>query len=217
MCNLLEIVAKYKTPAFVDEVGYGAMFGELVACAVIVPEGYSLEGVKDSKQLKRKTIYKLAKQLKKGVIYSFGIVSVKEIMGIQNIAKADDLAMTRAVNGLRLKPDAVFIDGQKCPKKIKQNKYAVIGGDSKLFGISAASIIAKDFRDHLITEKYASKFKVYHLDTNKGYRSPSHLMAIRKYGITKYHRSYMKQVQDVLKGKYDPIIEQKYKDRYKEI
>lgn len=206
---ITELISRHKNTAFLDEVGTGAIFGEIVACAVIIPHPFFLEEVDDSKKLKHEKIYELAPKLKEKVIYSFGIVTSEELRSIKNIFKANRLALKKAVKNLPQKPEALFIDGRfKIPTKVPI--YNVVKGDSLVFGIAVASIIAKDFRDHYMIEKYGKRYAHYHIKKNKGYRSPDHLIAIREYGTTKHHRIWMPQIEKVVSGDYDKVIERKY-------
>jgi len=211
------LVAEHKRPAFVDSVGNGALFGELVSCAVVLNDDIRLHDVNDSKKLKHEHIRYLAKLLWKCVSFSFGIVSTAELNKLANINKADELAMRRAVEGFQLKPGAVFVDGKYSIKGVSMPSYPVIKGDSKVYGIAVASIIAKDYRDRMISDKYGDEFSRYHLRSNKGYRSPNHLMAIRRWGATEHHRLWQWQVQRVLSGQYDEVIQRKYLSRWEEL
>lgn len=198
------------TVAFIDEVGMSAIFGELVACAVVLPDGFLDSRVRDSKQLKHKDVYALASELKEKVTFSLGIVSSSELNIMKNIFRADKLAMMRAVQGLPEKPTVLFIDG-KIKLELDIDCVSIVRGDEKILGIALASIIAKDYRDHFIMDTYGEEYNKYDVASNKGYRSPKHLVAVRKHGVTEHHRCWMPQVQRVLNGSYDPIIFKKYK------
>jgi len=207
-----------KIVAYIDEVGTGAIFGDVVVGCVVLNNNFYDKRINDSKKVKpevRKVLDKLI--LKNVKYYSFGISDYDEINKVKNIWESDRLAMLRAVLNLGVTPDVLFVDGPNHKLDLPMEIHYVTKGDTKVFGISAASIIAKVYRDNYIVSTFAKRFPKYNLDSNKGYRSPHHLMAIRKYGITKYHRSYMKQVREVLDGKYDTIIESKYKQKYEEI
>lgn len=204
------LTKRYNNPAFVDEVGKSAVFGEHVACAVMLPIEFNIEEVDDSKKLKHETIYRLAEKIRPMVHFGLGIVSCLELKSIRNMHRANLLAMKRAIENLPLIPDAVFIDGKYPVGGITAPIYTVIQGDSKVFGIAVASIIAKDFRDHLMITKYGQRYSQYYISSNKGYRSPAHLTSIRRWGITDYHRIWMPQVQKVVSGEYDTIIQNKY-------
>jgi len=207
-----------KIVAYIDEVGTGAIFGDVVVGCVVLKNGFYDKRINDSKKVKPEVRKKLKTLILKHVkYYNFGISDYAEINKIKNIWEADRLAMIRAVLNLGVMPDVLFVDGPNHKLNLPIETYYVKKGDTKIFGISAASIIAKVYRDNYVVNTFSKKFPQYNFESNKGYRSPHHLMAIRKYGITEYHRSYMKQIKKVLDGKYDEIIESKYKERYKEI
>lgn len=207
-----------KVVAYLDEVGTGAIFGDVVVGCVVLKNGFYDRRVNDSKKLKPDTRKKLSDLILKHVsYYNFGISNYAEINKVKNIWESDRLAMLRAVLNLGIMPDVLFVDGPNHKLDLPIEIHYVNKGDTKIFGISAASIIAKVHRDNYIINTFSEKFPKYNLASNKGYRSPHHLMAIRKYGITEYHRSYMKQVKKVLDGKYDEVIESKYKERFKNI
>jgi len=207
-----------KVVAYIDEVGTGAIFGDVVVGCVVLKEGFYDKRIDDSKKVKPETRKKLKEVILKNVVcYNFGISNYAEINKIKNIWEADRLAMIRAVLNLGIMPDVLFVDGPDHKLNLPIEIHYVKKGDTKILGISAASIIAKVYRDNYIIDTFSKKFPQYNFESNKGYRSPHHLMAIRKYGITEYHRSYMKQIKKVLDGKYDDIIESKYKERYKKV
>lgn len=210
------LASGHKRPAFVDSVGNGAMFGELVSCAVMLTDQTRIHDVNDSKQLDHSTIYYLAGILRRCVTFSFGVVSTKELNELGNINRADALAMRRAVEGLPA-PDAVFVDGHYSIESVPIPSYPVIKGDSKVYGIAVASIIAKNYRDRMVSERYGDEFARYHIRSNKGYRSPDHLMALKRWGVTKHHRAWQWQVQRVLSGQYDEVIQRKYLRRWEEL
>ena len=175
-----------KIIAGVDEVGIGSLIGPVYAAAVILKKSANTRLLKDSKTLSKKKREYLSNYIKKNSIWSLGKASVKEIESI-NILQASLLAMKRAIKKLKKKPTHVLIDGNKIPKIKNYNLKAVIKGDQKIPSISAASIIAKVYRDRFITS-LSKKNKGYHWDKNFGYGTKQHLKAIRKLGITKYHR-----------------------------
>lgn len=185
--------------AYLDEVGMSAIFGELVACAVILPEEFKDSRIRDSKQLKHKEIYSLATELDI-LTHSFGIVSSAELNNIKSMFKADILAMMRAVQGLPEMPSVLFIDG-KIKLEIGIDCVSIVKGDQKILGIATASILAKNFRDHHIMNTYGKEYSRYDVISNKGYRSPKHMDAIYKYGITDHHRRWMPQIQRIFKEK----------------
>jgi ribonuclease HII len=175
-----------KILAGVDEVGRGSLIGPVYAAAVILNKSINIKILKDSKTLSKKKRKELNFYIKKNSIWAIGQASIKEIERI-NILHASLLAMKRAIIKLKKKPSLVLIDGNKLPTIKNYNLKYVIKGDQKISSISAASIIAKVSRDRFITT-LSKKFKKYGWDTNFGYGTKEHLGAIKKYGITKYHR-----------------------------
>ena len=175
-----------KILAGVDEVGRGSLIGPVYAAAVILNKSINVKILKDSKTLSKKKRKELNFYIKKNSIWAIGQASIKEIERI-NILHASLLAMKRAIIKLKKKPSLVLIDGNKLPTIKNYNLKYVIKGDQKISSISAASIIAKVSRDRFITT-LSKKFKKYGWDTNFGYGTKEHLGAIKKYGITKYHR-----------------------------
>ncbi len=175
-----------KIIAGVDEVGRGSLIGPVYAAAVILKKSINTKILKDSKTLTHKRRKFLYNYIKKNSIWSVGKASVKEIEKI-NILQASLLAMKRAIKKLKIKPSQVLIDGNKTPEMKNYNLKSIIKGDKKIPSISAASIIAKVYRDRFITA-LSKKNKDYHWDKNFGYGTKQHLKAIEKLGITKYHR-----------------------------
>ena len=182
--------------AGVDEVGRGSLIGPVYAAAVILKKKLDKKKLKDSKKLTKKNREILEKYIKKNSYWSIGSASLKEIEKL-NILNASLLAMKRAIKKLNKKPSRVLIDGNKIPKIKNYNLKYVIKGDEKIPEISAASIIAKVARDRLIT-KMSKKFVKYAWDKNAGYGTRLHLIAIKKFGITKYHRKTFSPIHNIL-------------------
>ncbi|MEA5570226.1 ribonuclease HII [Calothrix sp. UHCC 0171] len=192
--NWLELSTLSNQPgliAGVDEVGRGALFGPVVAAAVILPQSAFSElitaGINDSKKLSplRRSI--LAHQI--GAIacdWRIGFASVAEIDQI-NILQASLLAMKRAVLKLSVQPTLCLIDGNYRVNGLLMSQQTIIKGDSLSLAIAAASIIAKVWRDDLIC-RLAINYPQYDLARNKGYGSQRHLAAIQEYGVTRLHR-----------------------------
>ena len=172
--------------AGVDEVGRGSLIGPVYAAAVILNKSINKKLLKDSKSLSKIKREKLFLYIKKNSLWAIGQASVKEIEKI-NILQASLIAMKRAIMKLKKKPSLVVIDGNKLPVLKNYNLKYVIKGDQKIPCISAASIIAKVSRDRYI-KKLSKKFNDYGWKTNSGYGTKKHLKAIKKLGITKYHR-----------------------------
>ena len=185
-----------KILAGVDEVGRGSLIGPVYAAAVILNKTINKKSLKDSKSLSRLKREELYFYIKKNSIWAIGQASVKEIEK-KNILHASLLAMKRAIIKLKKKPSLVLIDGNKLPNLRNYKLEYVIKGDQKIPSISAASIIAKVSRDRFIT-KLSKQFDSYGWNTNSGYGTKEHLRAIKKFGITKYHRKTFSPVCDLL-------------------
>ena len=177
----------------VDEVGRGPLIGPVVAAAVILPVNYKLEGLTDSKKLsekKREEFYKIIE--KDAIAIGVGVISEKRIDEI-NIYEATKEAMYMAINNLSVKPEHVLIDAMKLDLSV--GSTSIIKGDFLSLSISAASVIAKVTRDHMLYE-LDKEYPMYDLKNNKGYGTKKHIEAIKKYGITRYHRLSYKPVSD---------------------
>ena len=185
-----------KILAGVDEVGRGSLIGPVYAAAVILNKSINRKLIKDSKSLTKNKREKLFIYIKKNSIWALGQASVKEIEKI-NILHASLLAMKRAIIKLKQKPTLVLIDGNKLPSLKNYNLKNVVKGDQKIPSISAASIIAKVSRDRFI-RTLSKKAKSYGWNTNSGYGTKEHLRAIKKLGITKYHRKTFSPIYGLL-------------------
>ena len=188
-----------KIIAGVDEVGRGSLIGPVFAAAVIFKTNIDKKKIKDSKKLSKEKRNILEKYIKKNSIWSIGSASLREIEKL-NILNASLLAMKRSIKKLKLKPSITLIDGNKLPELDGYKVKYVIKGDQKISEISAASIIAKVARDRLIT-KLSKKFKKYSWDKNAGYGTKEHLKAIKKFGITQYHRKTFGPIHNILSPK----------------
>lgn len=177
----------------VDEAGRGPLAGPVCAAAVILPKGKIIDGVNDSKKLsekKREALFDIIKE--EAVAYGVGWASVEEIEEI-NILNAAMLAMKRAVEELKLKPDFIYVDGNKTPDFDIPCK-AVIKGDANSMSIAAASNLAKVSRDRLMLE-YAKEYPEYMFEKHKGYGTKLHKEAILKYGPCPIHRmSFLRKI-----------------------
>ena len=180
-----------KISAGVDEVGRGSLAGPVVAAAVIFKGSIKRSLFKDSKKLSFNKRMIISKYIKKNSIYGIGVADVKEIYKF-NILNASLLAMKRAISKLSTKPHLIYVDGIYVPKGIKNCK-AIIKGDQKIKVISAASILAKVYRD-LLMIKLSKKYKNYFWEKNFGYGTKDHLKSLKKYGITTLHRRDFKPV-----------------------
>ena len=167
-----------------DEVGRGCLAGPVVAAAVILKE--DIPGLTDSKKISPKKREFLADLIMEKSFFAYGVVSNNKIDKI-NILNASLLAMKRAILNLPIRPSMVLVDGTFKPD-LDIPMRAIIGGDSSENAISAASIIAKVYRDNLMI-KYDSIFPVYDLKGNKGYGTKKHLEALKNFGHCEIHRT----------------------------
>ena len=181
--------------AGVDEVGRGCLAGPVVSAAVILNDKINLEIIKDSKKINFLNRIKLAKYIKANSYYAIGTASVEEILKI-NILQATLLSMKRAIDKLEKKPSQILIDGPFAPKGLKNYK-TIIKGDEKIKCISAASIIAKTYRD-LLMIKLSEKFTHYAWERNFGYGTKAHMEGLKKFGITSHHRKGFKPIHNML-------------------
>ncbi len=183
--------------AGVDEAGRGPLAGPVVAAAVILDDLNPITGLADSKKLtalKRERLYDEIRA--KALCCSIAEATVEEIDEL-NILQATMLAMRRAVEGLRLKPTKVLVDGNRLPV-LDVLAEAIVKGDSKVQTISAASILAKVHRDRWCQELHA-QYPQYGFDGHKGYGTAAHLQALKKHGATPWHRKSFSPVAEVLK------------------
>jgi ribonuclease HII len=182
--------------AGVDEAGRGPLAGPVVAAAVILDDSRRIRGLADSKVLTPLQRERLYDQIRdKALCCSVAQASVEEIDTL-NIYHATMLAMKRAVEGLRLKPAKVLVDGNALPR-IDVLAEAVVGGDAKIKSISAASILAKVHRDRLLHDLHA-EFPQYGFASHKGYSTPEHLEALRVHGACRHHRRFFSPVAATL-------------------
>jgi len=178
--------------AGVDEAGRGPLAGPVVAAAVILDDSKRIRGLADSKVLTPLQRDRLFDQIReKALCCAVGEASVEEIDTL-NILHATMLAMKRAVEGLRLKPAKVLVDGNRLPK-LDVLCEAVVGGDATVKSISAASIIAKVTRDRMLQQLH-EEFPQYGFASHKGYSTQEHLEALRTHGPCVHHRRYFAPV-----------------------
>ena len=188
-----------KIEAGCDEAGRGCLAGSVYAAAVILPEDYQNELLNDSKQLTEKKRYQLREIIQRdAVAWAVGIVTPEEIDKI-NILNASILAMHRALDQLKVRPEAIIVDGNRFKPYYDVNcqlstlnsqpipHTTIVKGDGKYLSIAAASILAKTYRDDYMNE-LAKEYPQYDWLSNKGYPTKKHRDAIRQYGITPYHR-----------------------------
>lgn len=182
--------------AGVDEVGRGPLIGSVVAAAVILPSGFYMSEINDSKKLsekKREELYPII--IEKAISVGIGVVDSETIDRV-NILNATKMAMKMAINNLSVKPEHVLIDAVKLDIDIPYT--AIIKGDAKSESIAAASIVAKVYRDNMMKE-LDKEYPMYDFKSNKGYGTKKHIEAIKKYGVLKEHRKTFKPVSDYVK------------------
>lgn len=170
-----------------DEVGRGCLAGPVCAAAVIFPYDYVNEAINDSKQLTAAKREELCDVIKRDAIaFCVAEVSEKEIDKI-NILKASIKCMNDAVGQLNVRPDFLLIDGNKFENRWDIPYKCVVKGDATYLSIAAASILAKTYRDSLMT-RLDAEYPVYDWKNNKGYPAPKHIAAVMQYGFSPYHR-----------------------------
>lgn len=170
-----------------DEAGRGCLAGDVYAAAVILPPDYTNELLNDSKQLTEAKRYKLREIIERDAIaWSVGIVTAAEIDKI-NILRASILAMHRAVDALKTRPQHLLVDGNKFTPYPGTTHCTVVKGDATYMSIAAASILAKTYRDDYMM-RIAKEYPMYDWQSNKGYPTAGHRAAIREFGTTPYHR-----------------------------
>jgi len=182
--------------AGVDEAGRGPLAGPVVVAAVILDELKPIQGLADSKKLSAKRREKLFDEIRaKALCFSIAEATVEEIDTL-NILQATMLAMKRAVEGLRLKPQKVLVDGNRLPS-LDILAEAIVQGDAKVPAISAASILAKVQRDRLCASMHQAHPQ-YGFDQHKGYGTQAHLEALAVHGASPWHRRSFAPVAKVL-------------------
>lgn len=170
-----------------DEAGRGCLAGPVFAAAVILPPDFKSELLNDSKQLSEKNRYALRPLIEQEAIaWGIGVVTAPEIDAI-NILKASFLAMHRAIEQLKVQPQALLIDGNRFTPYKEIPFTCMVKGDGRFLSIAAASILAKTYRDDYMLQ-LAEEYPSYGWQQNKGYPTRAHREAICKHGITPYHR-----------------------------
>ncbi|UBZ15204.1 ribonuclease HII [Flagellimonas marinaquae] len=180
-----------------DEAGRGCLAGPVTAAAIILPEKFNNITLNDSKQLsetKRDLLRPILEE--KAVSFSVCHVFEEEIDEI-NILNASFLAMHRAIDKLQPVPDFIIVDGNRFKPYPNIDHECIIKGDGKFMSIAAASVLAKTYRDEYMA-KIHEEFPMYNWKKNKGYPTKEHREAIKKYGITKYHRKSFRQLPEQL-------------------
>ena len=176
-----------KIEAGCDEAGRGCLAGSVYAAAVILPDNYQNDLLNDSKQLTEKRRYQLREIIERdAVAWAVGIVTPEEIDKI-NILNASILAMHRALDQLKVRPEAIIVDGNRFKPYNNIPHTTIVKGDGKYLSIAAASILAKTYRDDYMN-RLAEEYPQYDWLSNKGYPTKKHREAIKQFGITPYHR-----------------------------
>ena len=185
----------YKLIAGTDEVGRGPLVGPVVASAVILPKNYKLEGLTDSKKLSEKKRNKYYDILMNDAI-SIGIVIVgPDIIDEINILEASRLAMNKALDDLKVKPDYILTDAMKLDRDVEV--LPIIHGDALSLSIAAASVIAKVTRDRMMDE-YGLLHPEYEFSSHKGYPTKKHIELVKKYGILNEYRKTFKPISEMI-------------------
>lgn len=183
-----------------DEAGRGCLCGPVTAAAVILPEGFENSILNDSKQLSEKKRYQLRPYIEEHALaFSVAHVFPDKIDEI-NILNASILAMHKAIEKLKTTPEFIIVDGNRFKPLLNIPHQTIIKGDSKYLSIAAASILAKTYRDDYM-EALDASFPMYNWKKNKGYPTKEHRNAIKKYGITEYHRKTFRLLPEQLKLK----------------
>ena len=191
VCELPDLSGTQRLVAGVDEVGRGALFGPVVAAAVILPASVlpqlAIAGVKDSKQLSRLQRLRLAHEIKGLALdWRIGYATSAEIDRI-NILQASLLAMKRAVLKLKVQPELCLVDGKQSLPDLPIPQQTLVKGDARSLEIAAASVVAKVWRDELVM-RFAVKYPDYDLVANKGYGTERHRLALQQHGPSRLHR-----------------------------
>lgn len=174
-----------------DEAGRGCLAGSVFAAAVILPPNFTNDLLNDSKQLTEKQRYALRPIIEQqAVAWAVGEVTAAEIDQI-NILNASILAMHRAIEGLKVCPEHILVDGNRFKPYPFIPHCTVVKGDATYMSIAAASILAKTYRDDYMV-RLAQEYPHYGWEVNKGYPTPQHKKAIREFGCTPYHRMTFK-------------------------
>ena len=190
----------YRLIAGVDEVGRGPLVGAVVTAALILDPNNPIEGLADSKKLSEKKRLALAAEIKqKALAWALGRAEAEEIDKL-NILQASLLAMTRAVEALRIRPQFVLLDGNKIPNDLDIPAQAVVKGDSLVAEISAASILAKVARDQEM-EELDRQYPEYAFAQHKGYPTKLHLEKLTALGPLPQHRRSFAPVRKVLENR----------------
>jgi len=185
--KLLAFHHEHRIEAGCDEAGRGCLAGPVVAASVILPPNFDEPSLNDSKKLSATQRYRLREIIQqKAICWAIGVIDNQEIDCI-NILNATFLAMHKAIESLEIKPELLLIDGNSFSPYKDIEHHCIIGGDARYSSIAAASVIAKTYRDDLMMGLH-KKHPNYSWNTNKGYPTKQHRVAIKQYGTTPFHR-----------------------------
>ncbi|MCB0472673.1 MAG: ribonuclease HII [Flavobacteriaceae bacterium] len=194
---LLRNYSSYQFEAGTDEAGRGCLAGPVVAAAVILNEDFEHPLLNDSKQLTENQRYKLRPFIEQNAMaFAVHFVWQDEIDKV-NILNASILAMHRSLDSLQIRPEYIIVDGNKFKAYKDIPHRTIVKGDGKYMSIAAASVLAKTYRDAYM-EKLHLNFPDYNWKQNKGYPTKQHREAIRKFGLTDYHRKSFRQIPEQL-------------------
>ena len=183
----------------VDECGIGSAIAEVYVASCILDPARPIKGLADSKKLSPKRRALLSEEIKaKALDYCIATASLEEIEQF-NVLRASHLAMVRAIEGLKIRPGIVLIDGNKLPRNLAIPARAIVKGDATVPVISAASILAKVARDEAML-KYHERYPDYGFDSHKGYLTPPHFAALKEYGPCPVHRKSYAPIRALLEG-----------------
>ena len=201
--------SEYEIECGTDEAGRGCLAGPVTAAGIVLPEGFQLDFLNDSKQLSEKIRERLRPLIEDKAI-CFSITHLEpEIIDEINILNASIKAMQECITKLTPTPHYIIVDGNRF-KQINNIPFStIIKGDSKYMSIAAASVLAKTYRDEYMREIH-EEFPMYNWKQNKGYPTIQHRDAIRKYGITKYHRMSFRLLPERLEPDFEQ--EKEYSD-----
>ncbi len=201
--TLSELLIHISGAAGLDEAGRGPLAGPVTAAAVILPDGFDLRGINDSKQLKPAQREELASRIRSECIYA--VISLDhQVVDELNILWASMRAMEHALAQLRRAPTSIYVDGDRVPKALVGRAEAVVRGDGKYACIAAASILAKTTRDAEMTAM-AETYPQYGFERHFGYPTPEHLAALREHGPCPIHRRSFAPVSGAQLNLFEPV------------
>ncbi len=190
--------SNYKLECGTDEAGRGCLAGPVTAAAVILPDNFKNSVLNDSKQVSEKKRFILKPIIETNAL-CFGVAHVfQEEIDTINILNASILAMHKSIESLKPQPEFIIVDGNKFKPYNNVPFETIVKGDGKYLSIAAASVLAKTYRD-LYMDKIHEEFPIYNWKQNKGYPTKEHREAIKKHGITKYHRKSFRLLPEQLK------------------